>query len=214
MINLGNKKLKIVNIILKHVIVNLKDYIIVLLMFVAGIFIGVMFLNNTKEEQKNEITTYINQYIAAAKENKNINTAETLKNSIKENIFLAIGLWFAGTTLIGIPIVFGIILFRGFCLGYTISACAYTMGVGKGLIFIFISVLLQNILLIPAILAMGVSGLKLYKSVMKDKRKENIKIEILRHTVFSSMMLGVLVISAIVKINVSGGMLETLIKYF
>ena len=34
---------------------------------------------------------------------------------------LAIILWFFGTTVIGLPIVFGIILYRGFCLGYTIA---------------------------------------------------------------------------------------------
>ena len=123
-------------------------------------------------------------------------------------------LWFAGTTLIGIPAVIGIILYRGFCLGYTVSACTYVMGFGKGLAFVLISLLLQNILFIPAILALGVSGIKLYKSIMKDKRKENIKIEVVRHTVFSVIMLGVLILSAIVKVNISGGLVEGLIKYF
>lgn len=208
------KKFRLPNIIYNHVKANIKAYIIVSLMFIVGIFLGVLFLNNTKDDQKEEISLYINNYIEKTKDTKEINTVGTLKNSIRENITLAVGLWFAGTTLIGIPIVFGIILFRGFCLGYTISACTYTMGVSKGLAFVLISLLLQNILLIPAILALGVSGIKLYKSVMKDKRKENIKVEILRHTVFSCMMLGVLVVSAIVKINISGGMLETLIKYF
>ena len=214
MAKLDSKRLRLPNVIINHVKANLKEYIIVLLMFVVGIFLGVMFLNNIKTEEKDEITTYINNYVTNAKENKNISTTESLKKAIKDNVILAVGLWFAGTTLIGMPIVFGIILFRGFCLGYTISACTYTMGVGKGIIFILISALLQNILLIPAILAIGVSGIKLYKSVMKDKRKENIKVEILRHTVISTIMLGVLIVSAIVKINVSGGMVETLIKYF
>ena len=214
MAKLDSKRLRLPNVIINHVKANLKEYIIVLLMFVVGIFLGVMFLNNIKTEEKDEITTYINNYVTNAKENKNISTTESLKKAIKDNVILAVGLWFAGTTLIGMPIVFVIILFRGFCLGYTISACTYTMGVGKGIIFILISALLQNILLIPAILAIGVSGIKLYKSVMKDKRKENIKVEILRHTVISTIMLGVLIVSAIVKINISGGMVETLIKYF
>jgi len=214
MIRINTKNFRLPNIILNHIKVNLKSYIIVLLMFVAGIFLGVLFFNNTKDEQKNNVTSYINNYINQAKESKNINTSETLKNSVKENIILGVGLWFAGTTLIGIPIVFGIILFRGFCLGYTISVCTYTMGIGKGLAFILVCLLLQNILLIPAILALGVSGIKLYKSVMKDKRKENIKLEILRHTIFSGVMICVLILSAIVKINVSGGIMESLIKYF
>ena len=214
MFKIKPKEFRILNIVYNHVRANLKAYIIVSLMFLVGIFLGVMVLNNTKDDQKEEISDYINNYIKQTKDTKAINTTETLKNSIRENIILAVGLWLVGTTLIGMPIVFGIILFRGFCLGYTISACTYTMGLSKGAAFILISLLLQNIFLIPAILALGVSGIKLYKSVMKDKRKENIKVEILRHTIFSSLMMGVLIFSSIVKINISGGMLETLIKYF
>ena len=214
MSKLKAKRLRLYIIVFDYIKANLKVYSIVSLIFIVGIFLGVLFFNNTKDNQKEEITTYVNNYINKTKETKGINNAETLKNSIRENVILAVGLWFAGTTLIGIPIVFGIIIFRGFCLGYTISACTYTMGIGKGLAFILISLLLQNILLVPAILTLGVSGIKLYKSVMKDKRKENIKVEMLRHTVFSGMMLFVLVFSAIVKINISGGMLENLIKYF
>lgn len=214
MAKLKVRKIQLPRIMLNHIKANLKAYILVSLMFIVGIFLGVLFFNNTKNEQKSEISNYINNYISQTKEAKKINTTQTLKNSIKGNILLAVGLWIAGTTLIGIPIVFGILIFRGFCLGYTISACTYTMGLGKGLSFVLVSLLLQNILLIPAILALSVSGIKLYESVMKDKRKENIKLEILRHTAFSSIMLIVLVVSAIVKISVSGGMLETVIKYF
>ena len=209
------KSLKVSNIIINHVTSNLREYIIVSLMFIVGIFLGVMFVNNSKDTQKDEFSSYINNYISQAKEEGNsISTAETLTNSIKNNVLLALGLWFAGTTLIGIPIVFGIILFRGFCLGYTISASTYTLGFTKGLLFMLMSTLLQNILFIPALLALGVSGIKLYKSIMKDKRKENIKLEILRHTIFSLLMLAVMVVAAIVKVNVSGGMFEGLSKYF
>lgn len=214
MIKTEAKKIKLPSIITNHVASNVKAYIIVMLIFVVGIFLGVIYVNNTQDVQKEEISTYINNYINQTKQNKAITTGESLKNSVKDNIILAIGLWFAGTTIIGIPIVFGVILFRGFCLGYTISACTYTMGFGKGLIFILISILLQNILFIPAILALAVSGIKLYKSIIKDRRKENIKVEVLRHTVFSLIMLVVLIFSAIIKVNISGGLLENLIKYF
>jgi len=79
---------------------------------------------------------------------------------------------------------------------------------------VLILLLLQNILWIPAILALAVSGFKLYKSIIKDRNKENIKIEIVRHTVFSFIMLLVLVASSVIETFLSTNILKGLIKYF
>ncbi len=208
------KQLRVFKIIKEHVINNKKEYAIIFLIFVIGIFSGVFFVNHLQETPKTEITNYLNQFIEKFKELENINRIELLKNSVVQNIGLAIIIWFFGTTVIGIPIVFAIILYRGFCLGYTISLCITIMGLGKGISFILIILLLQNILLIPAILALAVSGIKLYKSIMKDKTKENIKIEILRHTIFSTIMLIVLIIASTIEIFISTNLLKVVIKYF
>ena len=40
---------------------NLKSYAIIVIIFTVGIFLGVLFINQT--EQKEEITEYINTYI-------------------------------------------------------------------------------------------------------------------------------------------------------
>lgn len=116
--------------------------------------------------------------------------------------------------LYGIPIVFGIVLYRGFCLGYTIATFISTIGFSKGLVFILIALLLQNMIFIPVILALGVSGFKLYESIIKDKRKENIKLEIIRHTMFSMIMLILLIISSIIESFISTNLLKIFIKYF
>lgn len=88
------------------------------------------------------------------------------------------------------------------------------MGLSKGLLFIFITIVLQNLIFIPAILALAVSGFKLYKSIIKDNRKENIKLEIIRHTIFSIVMLLLLIISSLIEIFISTNILKILIKYF
>ena len=209
-----NKRLKIWDTIVNHVINNKKEYILVTLLFLVGIFLGVMFINNSKETQLTEITNYMQQFIEKLKNTQNLETSTLLKTTIMQNIVLAITLWFFGTTVIGIPIVFGIIMYKGFCLGYTISTVIATLGTGKGIIFILIALILQNIILIPAILAIGVSGFKLYKSIVKDRNKENIKVEVLRHTIFSVIMLCFLCISAMVEILISKNILKNFIKYF
>ena len=208
------KQLRVLKIIKEHVINNKKEYVIIFLIFIIGIFSGVFFINHLQETPKVEITNYLNQFIEKFKGLENINRIELLKNSMIQNIGLAVIIWFFGTTVIGIPIVFAIILYRGFCLGYTISLCITIMGTGKGISFILITLLLQNILLIPAILALAVSGIKLYKSIVKDKTKENVKMEILRHTIFSVIMLIILIIASVVEIFMSTNLLKMLIKYF
>ena len=209
-----NKRRVFLQTIKEHVINNKKEYAIVSILFVIGIFLGVFFINNVGQEPKTLITEYLNQFIDTLKSTEDLNLIELLKTSIGQNIILAISLWFFGTTIIGIPIVFGIVAYRGFCLGYTISACISIMGMSKGIIFVLILLLLQNLLVIPAILALSVSGIKLYKSIMKDKTKENVKIEMLRHTVFSLIMLIVLIISSVIEIFISTNILKIFIKYF
>lgn len=209
-----DKRIKLLETIKEHVSNNKKEYMIVALLFVIGIFLGVLFMNHVQEAQKTEITEYFNTFIEKMKNMEEINSIDLLKNSMGQNIILAIVLWFFGTTVIGIPVVFGIVLYRGFCLGYTIAVCVTVMGLPQGVWFALILLLLQNILFIPAMLALAVSGFKLYKSIIKDRNKENIKIEVVRHTIFSFLMLLILMVASVVEIFLSTNLLKAIIKYF
>ncbi len=207
------KTLKLKDIIINHIASNSKEYIIVTLLFIIGIFLGVLFVNNIKNDEFDSVQNYITTFIQKFKENPNIDSGELLKTSIIKNLILALSLWFFGTTVIGIPIVFGILIYRGFCLGYTISTFISTIGIAKGLAFVFSNMLLQTVIFIPAILAISVSGFKLYKSIVKDKRKENVKIEIIRHTIFSALMTILLCLSSVVEVFVSNNLLKIIVKY-
>ena len=209
-----NKRINIAELLEQHIVNNGREYFIVLLMFIIGIFAGVLFVNNMQNDQNMQVTSYLSNFIEKFKGIENLNSAEILKNSILQNVMLVCILWFFGTTVIGLPVVFGIVLYRGFCLGYTISATIMVLGLSKGIAFILISLLLQNIIFIPAILAVAVSGFKLYKSIIKDIRKDNIKLEILRHTIFSIVMLVVLMLSSVIEVFISTNILKGVIKYF
>lgn len=206
------KKNEILSIIKENIINNIKSYVIIVIIFTVGIFLGVMYINQT--DSKQEIEKYINTYIDETKQIQDVNYIDELRKDIQNNILLVFLLWFAGTTIIGLPIVFGIILFRGFSLGYTIASCVYVLGKIKGLLFIGITILLQNIIFIPALMILGVSSIKLYKSIIKDRRKENIKLSIFKHSMISLIILVVLIFASIIKIEVSYRMIINFIKYF
>lgn len=123
------KESKLKAIILTHIENNIKEYLIVSIIFVIGIVIGVIFINNTSENQSTEITNYITSFSQDLKNNQNIDTLLLLKDSIKKNILLAAFLWFVGSTVIGISVVYLTICFRGFCLGYTVSSIILSLGI-------------------------------------------------------------------------------------
>ena len=212
--NLSKNAPKIKNAIINYVFNNSKEYILIGLLFIIGIFVGVIIINNCNETQGQEINTYISEFINRFKNIGKLDRSSLIIDSIKSNVILAIIIWAAGTTVIGGPVVLTVILFRGMCLGYTISAISYTLGSMRGSLFCIISLCAQNILFIPALLSLGVSSIKLYKSIMKDRRKENIKIEIIRHTIFSTLMLAVLILSSFIENIFSVTILQKVIKFF
>lgn len=95
-----DKGIKIGETITKHVINNRKEYFIVLILFIIGIFLGVLFVNNIEEVQKAEVETYLNNFIQGMKTNEKLDMFALLNTSIWQNAIFAILIWFLGTTVI------------------------------------------------------------------------------------------------------------------
>ena len=193
---------------------NYKEYTLIGLVFIIGIFIGVLIINNCDDSQVQEIKTYIGEFINKFKNIDKLKINELIGTSIKNNLTFASLIWIAGTTIIGIPIVIILILYRGLCLGFTVATFSFSLGKYAGIIFCILGLLLQNIIFIPAILTLGVSSIKLYKSIVKDRNRDNIKREIIRHTITLIVVMILLVFSAIVENIISIPVLRNFIKYF
>lgn len=120
------------DIILNHIYKNIKLYLIVIIIFIIGVTLGVIFINNAGENEITEIHDYISNFINSLKQDYQIDKTELMKKSIWDNLILIISMWFIGSTVIGLPIVFGIVIYRGFCIGYTVSAIISALRCTKG----------------------------------------------------------------------------------
>lgn len=212
--NIGKRKKHVLEeILLNHIKNNLKQYIIALMLFVIGMICGIIVISKITNTQYEEISYYLNNFISSLKDDAKIDKILLLKSTMTKNFWIVIAIWFMGSTVIGIPIIYMMLSYRGFCLGYAISAIIAVFGVGKGLLFIFPSLFIHNILFIPALFALVVSGNKVYKNIVKNKRKDNIKQEIIRHTMFSLIILICIEISALIETYISVGLLQICAKY-
>lgn len=201
-------------IILEYVKNNFKEYVLIMIIFIIGLFIGVLIINNIEQSQIDNLKNYIEKFIEKIKSIENIDNLNLFMESMKSNLYLALILWGAGTTIIGLPIVLLIILIRGLYLGYTIGAITYTLGTLKGIYFCLCTIMLQNLLFIPAIFTIGVSSIKLYKSIIKERQKEEIKKNILKHIIISIIMVIILIISSSIEIGGSLYIFKKSINFF
>ena len=200
-------------VIEEHITRNIRTYFILIIIFLLGLIIGLIVVNNSSEEQETEITNYINTFITELKNGSKLDYFKLLKSSFGNNLFLVIILWFMSLAVIGIPAVYGMVGYKGFCMGYTISSIVMTLGTGKAIVFVLSSMLVHNIILIPCMLAVAVSGINLYKSIIKDRKKENIKIEIIRHTLFCLIMLVVMAVGSLIETYISSNLLVSVVSY-
>lgn len=198
------------NIIVTHIMNNLREYFITITIILIGILLGIVYINNIPDISFESISQYITSIIDTIKNNNISSTIVTLKTSIINNLSLGLLIWIFGSTIIGIVIVYFIIAFKGFSFGYTISSVISTLGVRKGLIFIGSGMFLQNLIAIPCFIVLGVSATKLCYTIIRNKSEVNIKAELLQHTIFSFFIFILLIFSSIVEVYIS----QKLLVYF
>ena len=201
-----------IEVILKNLQENKKIYILLLIFLLIGIVLGVFFINNSDEAQKNEVSEYINNFVTTLKNNNSIDKNELINVSFKRNILMGI-LWFIGSTIIGLPLIYFFVLYKGLCIGYTISGAIIALGTGKGVCFCIGSILFHNIIFIPALFFIAVSSTKLCYAIMKNRTKENIKLEIIRHSILSIIAVLFFMLSSLIEVYISTNLLTFITKY-
>ena len=150
------------SVLLEYILKNKKSYLWILGLFLIGLILGIMFINHANEAQIEEIKAYVSDLVKNIKSYDTINKTDLLSQSLTQNALCILLIWFLGCTIIGSVLVFVAIVYRGFSLGYTISAIIACLGIKKGCIFVVFGLLLQNIFFLPAFFILCESGIKLY----------------------------------------------------
>lgn len=184
---------------------NKKVFSIIIIFFLIGMVLGIFLINHTNEQEISNINSYVNSLMKNIEHLDNINSIELLLQSIKQNAVFILIIWVLGCTIIGNSLVYLGLIYKGFSLGYTISAIIATLGAQKGSIFVFASLLLQNIIFLPAVFILAESGIKLYTRI--TKQCVNLKQELLRHTIIMLIALAMTILSGIVEVYLSTNLL-------
>lgn len=196
-----------------HIKENIKEYFIFALILIIGIFIGTMVLNNSNEMQRQEISGYLNDFTSQIKEGSRVSYSNMLFEIIKNDVKLVFLITFLSVSIVGVPALYIIIGYKGFSLGYTIAAISATFGTGKGLLFSISLMLFNKIIEIPAIFYLALNGIKMFKAIIKDRSKENIKYAVVKYAGNLIIAIIMLLISAFLETYLSTNLFINILKY-
>ena len=199
------------NLILNHISANIHSYIVIITIFIIGICIGVTIVNNLPEEQVENTRKYISTSIDVLKNEGENSHNKILKESLIKNIFIVITIWLVGLTLFGNFLLYIIILILGISFGYMVSLITTTFTLIQGILFFSSTMLLQNIISIPAIFFMTVQGLKFRRELIQNN--SNIKYITVKYSFYCMVVTILLFLSSIIEAYVSTNLINGVAKY-
>lgn len=107
-------------------------YIILIVLLVVGIFIGLLYPVFLSKNDSELLTTTISSFFNNVSNNQ-VNYTDGIIKSLVSNFITVSGIWLLGISLIGLPIVLLILLYKGFIFGFSISSIIKVYGF-KGII--------------------------------------------------------------------------------
>jgi stage II sporulation protein M len=175
---------------------NLLLYIIVLVCLCTGIVLGIYAVKYMASFERNDLTNYLSNFMSAANTSETKNFA-VLIQTVKNNLPIIVIIWFLGLTMVGMPLILVMDLFKGFSIGFTVSFLMKELGM-QGIGISLLTVIPQNIIYIPCIMLASVFSIEfslnfLNKNSYKNK-KENLAIEIVSYT---SMFAAIIIVMCI-----------------
>ncbi|MHC1682593.1 MAG: stage II sporulation protein M [Clostridiaceae bacterium] len=166
-----------------HVKENIWLYILSAVCVCTGMVIGIYSVRYMDSVTQTELLNYIASF-STSKLNSTIPIKDLFFSAIKNNIFLIVGIWFLGLTMIGLPIILVLQIVKGYTLGFTFSFFINIVGL-KGIGLAFLGVLPQNLIYIPLLLFASVVAMQFSISILKDNNlyKNGVLKGITRYTV-------------------------------
>ena len=190
-------------------------FFIVLIMFCLGISFGLYTVKYMGASDRNDLTNYFSSFTNNVG-NEPIDYGKLLFEVIKKNIIIIIPIFILGFTFFGAPIILILDLLKGYTLGYTFSFMVTTFE-GKGLGLALVSIIPQNIVYIPCVIALSVISLSMSTEKFKIKyfKYGNIKTFILGNFLNKLVIIIVLLsIGVLVETYISPSLIKFVAKKF
>lgn len=154
--------------VLMDVFDNKAQYLLLVFFLIIGITAGTFTVNNMKSGIKTELYDYINLLFITIKTNKLDYFSIIINSFLQNTVVFAIITMFSLAT-IGILVIAVMLIFKGFCVGFTIGVLSLNFGSG-GFWAIVLCAFFPNLIILPCICKAGIMGINNSIAVFKNRK--------------------------------------------
>lgn len=166
----------------------------ILFFFLLGISVGTFMELMLSAQDKNDLLQYLNQNLFTVKLSSD-SFPQIFVNSVANNLGLLILIALSGVTVIGFPVALLSVAYKGITLGFSSALLLETLSL-KGSALILLTMVPQNIILVPILLLAAICATNFAFNTISDRRSgikksltNNAGSYVLYHILFSLLLL-------------------------
>jgi stage II sporulation protein M len=189
----------------QHVQSQLSLYIFVTVLFVMGVVFGAVIVNTLSDSQKQDLLHYMGYFFQGLNQNNIAEPRVAFQHAMGDHLKTLGLMWILGLSIVGLPLILILVFLKGLSIGFTVGFLVNQLS-WKGLWFAMVAVLPHNLLVVPVMIFVAVSGLQFSLLLVKNRliqRRGTIYPQFLSYSVSVTAVAVVLVIASFFEAYVS-----------
>ncbi|PAE43834.1 stage II sporulation protein M [Bacillus sp. 7884-1] len=129
-------------------------FLFIVILFLMGVIFGAIVVNSMSITQKEDLFYYLSQFFSQILNGKVTENNDLFAQSFLHNSKFIGLIWILGISIIGLPVILILLFIKGLVVGFTVGFLVSQLGL-KGFLLAFVSILPQNLIIIPVFILMA-----------------------------------------------------------
>ncbi|KFZ39636.1 stage II sporulation protein M [Thermoactinomyces sp. Gus2-1] len=143
-------------------------YIFVTTLFMMGVIFGAVLVNSLDPSQKEGLLHYLGYFFQGLKDETIAEPGVAFQHSLGDHLKTIGLMWILGLSVIGIPVLLVLLFLKGLVIGFTVGFLFSKLS-WQGLWFAFVSIVPQNLLIIPSMIIITMAGIRFSITLIKNR---------------------------------------------
>ncbi|MBN8190824.1 stage II sporulation protein M [Bacillus sp. NTK074B] len=212
------KKLSNSNPLVQHVQAHSSIYLFIITLFLMGIIFGAIVVNSLSFAQKEDLYFYLSKFFSEMEDGSMTSSEELFRQSFLHNVKYLGLMWLLGISIIGLPLIFVLLFMKGVVVGFSVGFLVNQMS-WNGFLLSFVSILPQNIIIIPAFIFIGAISANFSLTLIRKifmRHTSSMQFQMIpflsRYVIFMVVAIGIVTVAASIEAYLSPNLMEAVIS--